>query len=184
MTTTEIDVIKNQFAERLKTFDKNKVNFNLYGLSEADLQILFEIGIPKYNGYGGEYIPVENLTLEEGKYLKIYTRKGEEKTYSEYINVNSNEIVFKNDYNEKKQYFYLNKNLESYLKYLQVYENYRDNYVITEKLGSYWGTKDEEPNHEKYAAELKHRFLEINDDVNKSTAGWGMLIEEMDLGVI
>ncbi|MCL1677375.1 hypothetical protein M2T84_17615, partial [Elizabethkingia meningoseptica] len=115
----------------------------------------FEIGLPKYQGYGGVYVPMDNLILEDGKYMKIYTREGQENIYSEYINVYNHEVVFKNDYNDKKQYFYLNKDLESYLKYLQLYEDFRLNVKIPEKLGSYWGTLEEDGNHEQYAAELK-----------------------------
>ncbi|AIL44120.1 hypothetical protein [Elizabethkingia anophelis] len=184
MTTQEIELIKNQFSDRLHVYDKNKITASLYGLTDTDKKILFEIGLPKYHGYGGIYVPVDNLILEDGKYLKIYTREGQENTYSEYINVYNHEVVFKNDYNDKKQYFYLNKDIESYLKYTQLYEDFRLNVKIPEKLGSYWGSLQEGGNHEQYAAELKRRFLEVNNDVEKSIEGWGMLIEEMDLGVI
>lgn len=183
MTATEIETIKNQFSDRLQIFDKSKVTCSLFGLSETDEKILFEIGLPNYKGYLGDFIKVDNLTLEDGKYMKIYTKKGQENTFGRYININSNEIVYKSSFDKNNKYHFLNKNLESYLKYIQVDEDFHQNVKIPEKLGSYWGTKEEEGNHEKYASELKRRFLEINDDVNKSEY-WSFLIEEMDLGVI
>ncbi|EOR28287.1 hypothetical protein L100_17160, partial [Elizabethkingia meningoseptica ATCC 13253 = NBRC 12535] len=111
------------------------------------------------------------------------TREGQENNYNEYINVYSHEVVFKNTIGGNTNYFFINKDLESYLKYLQLYEDFRLNVKIPEKLGSYWGTLEEDGNHEQYAAELKRRFLEVNNDVERSHV-WAPLIEEMDLGVI
>nr|MEC4712499.1 hypothetical protein [Elizabethkingia meningoseptica] len=68
-------------------------------------------------------------------------------------------------------------------KYVQIDEEFNQNIIIPEKLGSYWGTLEEDGNHEQYAVELKRRFLEVNNDVERSHV-WAPLIEEMDLGVI
>ncbi|AQX11483.1 MULTISPECIES: hypothetical protein [Elizabethkingia] len=183
MTAQEIELIKDQFSDRLHIYDRNKVTGSLYGLTDTDRKILFEIGLPKYQGYGGVYVPMDNLILEDGKYMKIYTREGQENNYNEYINVYNHEVVFKNTIGGNTNYFFINKDLESYLKYLQLYEDFRLNVKIPEKLGSYWGTLEEDGNHEQYAVELKRRFLEVNNDVERSHV-WAPLIEEMDLGVI
>lgn len=129
MKTEEIKAITEQFAERLRVYNQNDTNFNL---SEMDKKILFEIGLPVYKGYGGTYIPVEKLELENGEYLKIYTRQGEEDTYSRYINTSSGKVVFKNTIGGNKDYFFINTDLESFLKYLQVYEDFRLNIKIPE----------------------------------------------------
>lgn len=172
--------IKEYFGENLKTYPKIDARVD-NKLSSITKKILYEIGLPNYHGYGGDYIMLDKLQLLEGQYLQFATRDFDEEYYKECIDLNTGKIVFnlKFDYARTKgdeEYHIINSDLESYLMYTYIYDKFRKEVKISEKLGDY------DENHSKYAEELKRQLLEINNDVNFGS--WADLIEEMDLGVI
>ena len=157
-------------------FGTRMVIFNTiaeHRLTPVEKDILFNIGMPDYNGYGGTYLMQSNLSIIDGHYLKFATRKGDETEYSEFIDLQNHKIVFR-FYSE--EFSFLNSNLEAYLNYLYIYEKNFTEVIDPEKFGNY------ELNHQKYADELKKRLLQYNDDVLKGS--WSALIEEMGYGVI
>lgn len=169
-----LEAIKNFFGEKCKVFQEAKTVENK--LSSKTKQILHEIGLPDYEGYGGSYIMLDKLELIDNKYLKYGTRKGDEEYYSECIDTETGKIVFNLSYDGNNDYYTLNSDLESYLNYVYVYVKFKLEVKIPQKLGEY------HKNHSKYAKELKNQLLKINNDVNEGS--WADLIEEMDLGVI
>lgn len=166
----ELQEIKKYFGNNMVLFENNNITSKL---SEKEKEILFQIGLPNYNGYAGTYIMLPKMELIDNRYLKFATRKGDESEYSEYIDLETKNIVFR-FYSEK--YNYLNSNLETYLKYLYAISFFSRNIKNQQKLGDYFG------NSEKYAKELEKRLLKINDDVKKGS--WSALIEEMSYGLV
>ncbi|THD32147.1 hypothetical protein [uncultured Flavobacterium sp.] len=170
-----LEEIKEYFGEECKTFPEvTEVNDRL---SEKTKYILYEIGLPSYSGYGGDYIMLDRLQVINNRYLKYGTRRGDLAHYSECIDMFTSEIVFNLNYEgDNDEYHVLNTDLESSLKYVYVYVRFRAEIKIPQKFGEYY------KNHSQYAKELKRQLLQINDDVKNET--WANLIEEMDLGVI
>lgn len=176
----KIEEVKDYFGNTLKTFPKVETAIN-DKLSATTKKILYEIGLPNYHGYGGDYIMLDNLQLVDKQYLQFATRDFDEEYYKRCIDLNTGKVVFnlKFDYARKEgdeTYHILNSDLETYLKYIYIYDKFRNEVKIHEKLGAY------DDNHSKYAKELKKQLLNINSDVNFGS--WADLIEEMDLGVI
>ncbi len=176
----KLEELKEYFGNSCKTFPKADTTID-NKLSSTTKEILYEIGLPNYHGYGGDYIMLDKLQIIDGQYLQFATRDFDEEYYRRCIDLNSGKIVFnlKFDYARIKGdeiYHVLNSDLESYVKYIYVYDKFRKETLMPEKLGDY----DEE--HSKYAKELKKQLLQINNDVNFGS--WADLIEEMDLGVI
>ncbi|MAN28066.1 MULTISPECIES: hypothetical protein [Mesonia] len=169
-----LEEIKEYFGKECKTFPKlNKTDAKL---SVTSKEILYEIGLPTYSGYGGDYIMLDELQLLEKRYLKFATRDFDEEYYSRCIDLKTDTVVFNLSYDGNKEYHFLNSDLESYLRYVYIYIKYMEEIETPEKLGNY------HENYSKYAKELKERLLTINQDVNQGS--WADLIEEMDLGVI
>lgn len=177
---TNLEEIKNYFGSAMKTFPKTTTAIE-NKLSDKAKKILYEIGLPNYHGYGGDYIMLDKLSLVENKYLQFATRDFDEEYYKECIDLHTGEVVFnlQFDYARVKgdeKYHILNTDVETYLQYIYIYDRFRKEIKIPEKLGDY------DDYHSKYAKELKRQLLEINNDVNAGS--WSNLIEEMDLGVI
>lgn len=165
----ELQIIKQFFGTKMIVFN----NITEARLTNIEKDILFNIGLPNYNGYGGSYVMLPKLSIISGRYLKFATRKGDEKEFSEFLDLDTHQIVFKFF---SEEYNLLNTSLEAYLNYLYIYKKNFKEVIDPEKFGSY------ELNHQKYADELKKKLLEYNDDVLKGT--WSALIEEMGYGVI
>ena len=159
-----LEEIKTYFGERMVTFPETQVNLN-----ETQSNILYNIGLPNYNGYGGTYIMLDKLELIDNRYLKFATRKGDENTYFRFLDTVTGHVVYKSF---DSNYALINTSLENYLIY--IFKKVK----LPQKLGLYY----ENDNHQKYANELKKRFLEHNDDVEKGS--WFSLIEEMGYGII
>ena len=174
-----LEEIKAYFGEECKVFPNME---EVEGkLSVKTKKILYEIGLPNYKGYGGEYIMLDKLQLIDNKYLQFATRILDEDYYKECIDLETGKVVFnlKFDYTRydgDEIYYVLNFDLESYLKYIYIDIIFHKEVRIPQKLGNYY------KHHSKYAKELKSRLLKINNDVNNGS--WADLIEEMDLGVI
>lgn len=176
----QLEEIKEYFGDAIKIFPKAGAAID-DKLSQTTKQILYEIGLPDYHGYGGDYVMLDKLQLIENQYLQFATRDFDEEYYKECVDLNTGKVVFnlKFDYARTKGdeiFHVLNSDLESYLKYVYIFDRYRKDIEIPEKLGDY----DNE--HSKYAKELKRQLLNINNDVNSGS--WADLIEEMELGVI
>lgn len=171
----KLEEIKTYFGDSCKTFPKAETGIDSK-LSNKTKKILYEIGIPNYKGYGGEYIVSDKLQLINNKYLQFANESFFE-NYLRCIDLETGNIININSYpdNSTEKYI-INSDLESYLKYVYTYTRYMQEVEIPEKLGEY------DENHSKYAKELKSRFLKVNNDVNDTS--WWELIEEMDLGVI
>lgn len=169
----DLQEIKQYFGEKNILFEKNKIIESK--LNEKEKEILFSIGLPNYNGYAGDYIMIPKLEMIEGRYIQFSTRRGDEKEYFRYIDFKTKNIVFKF---YSKEYNYLNKDLESYLRYIYTDQKFFDDFVVSDFFGDY----DDPRNREKYAKELERQFLAINDDVKKGS--WSALIEEMGYGLV
>ncbi|MCG3165572.1 MAG: hypothetical protein POELPBGB_01340 [Bacteroidia bacterium] len=175
-----LEEIKVYFGDACKTFPKTEKEIESKLTLETQ-KILYEIGLPNYKGYGGDYIMLEKLQLIDNQYLQFATRDFDEEYYKQCIDLKTGKVVFnlrfdyaRSDGDEK--YYVLNSDLESYLRYVFVFRKYMDEIELPQKLGDY------SENHSKYSKELKTRLLKINNDVNAGF--WANLIEEMDLGVI
>ena len=162
--------IKEYFGERMVTFPETNVE-----LSAKQREILYTIGLPNYNGYGGTYKMLDALTLIDNRYLKFATREDDEDTYFEFLDTKTGHVFFRSF---DSDYRLLNTSLESYLIYIYIYIRFTKEIKLPQILGKY----SENDNHEKYAKELNRRLLEWNDDVEKGA--WFSLIEEMGYGVI
>lgn len=176
----KLEEIKAYFGDSCKTFPKAETGIDSK-LSDKTKKILYEIGIPNYKGYGGDYVMLNELRIIDNQYLQFATRDFDEEYYKECIDLKTGKVVFnlKFDYaryDGDENYHVLNSDLESYLMYIYIYRRFVDEFVMTDKLGDYY------ENHSKYSKELKKRLLQINKDVNDGD--WANLIEEMDLGVI
>lgn len=169
-----LEKIKDYFGEQCKIFPKlTTVDAKL---SAKTKQILYEIGLPDYKGYAGDYIMLDKLQIIDNKYLQFATRVFDEDFYKRCIDLETGQIVFNLSYDGNKDYHILNSNLEAYLNYVYIDNIFHKEITIPQKLGDY------HKNHSKYAKELKRQFLDKNKDVN--TGSWADLIEEMNLGVI
>lgn len=169
-----LEEIKEYFGDQCKTVPKSS---NLDSkLSAKTKEILYEVGMPNFKGYGGEYIILDKLELTDNKYLK-FSKESFFENYARYIDLETNNIININSYPDgSTEKFIINSDLESYLQYIYIYIKYMNEIEIPEKLGDY------DENHSEYAKELKKQLLTVNSDVN--TGSWADLIEEMDLGVI
>lgn len=170
-----LEEIKEYFGNSCKIFPKSDIA--IYSkLSSKTKTILYEVGIPNYKGYGGEYIVLDKLRLIDNKYLQ-FAKESFFENYLRCIDLETGNIFNINTYPDNSiEKYTINSDLESYLKYVYIYDRFRKEIKIPEELGDY------DENHSKYAKELKKRLLQVNNDVNDGS--WANLIEEMDLGVI
>lgn len=170
----ELTEIKDFFAERCKKFSKSERIENK--LNKEEIEILFNIGLPNYAWYGGNYIILEKLDFNDNK-LFFATREYWEDSYKQYLNLYDKKVYFQIEYPDNSiETHVINTDLQSYFRYLYLYERYVEDIEKPEKLGNYY------EHHEKYAKELKKRLLSINNDVNKGV--WSEFIEEIYLGIM
>lgn len=170
----ELVEIKEYFGEHCKTFPKlSDIDSKL---SSKTKKILYEVGMPNYKGYGGEYKCLDKLQLLNNQYV-LFAQESFFENQKRYIDLETGNIININTFPDGSESKYIvNSDLESYFRYIYIYDRFRKEVKIPEKLGDY------DENHSKYAKELKKQFLKVNNDVNDTS--WWELIEEMDLGVI
>jgi len=173
MNLTEI---QEYFSGNLVVFENNDI-INQF-LSEETADILYKVGLPNHNTFGGDYEFFGNVELLDGKYLKIGTKNTYiNELFGLCIDIETQKIIGRTHYREGIRTYSINKNLKTYLKYIYSYERFRKEVKIPQTLGEY------HLHHEKYALELKNRLMAVDkDDVN--TDFWYSSIGEMELGVI
>jgi len=175
---TEVNNLKNYFGNRLKIYTEEELgNSVVRKLTSTNREILIDVGIPKYNGVGGTYEPIQNTSIINNRYLTIYSNGLPWSNVS--IDLKTNIVVYLNDiddpqYNHSK----CNKNLHTHLEYIMIFEKFYKNMVFTEALGPY----DDDKNYVRYAKALENNFKKINDDYKKGM--WSILLLEMNLGTI
>jgi hypothetical protein len=170
-----LNSIKDYFSDRLKTFSiTDEVKEILPKLSHENKVILFEIGIPEtHDGYAGFYTKIDEIFIQKGKYIRLYTRELLEDCFSIFLDVETDSIIYHFDYDgSEKQYLRLNSSLLTFLNFWKVYE------IFSKKI-DLLGMKEYYGNKKKYATELRSEFEKINKD-DTNTSWWGSLLEEME----
>ncbi len=173
MNLTEI---QEYFSNSLITFESNDIINQ--SLSKETADILYKIGLPNHNTFGGDYEFFGNVELLDGKYLKIGTKNTFiNEPFGLCIDTETQQIIGRTHYREGIRTYTINKNLKTYLEYLYVFKRFTNEIKIPQTLGEY------HLHHEKYAQELKDRLIAVDkDDVN--TDFWYSSIGEMELGFI
>ncbi|MCD0475721.1 hypothetical protein LPB87_15085 [Flavobacterium sp. EDS] len=173
MNLTEI---QKYFSSSLVLFENNDIINQ--SLSKDTVDILYKIGLPNHNTFGGDYEFFGNVELLDGKYLKIGTKNTYiNELFGLCIDIETQQIIGRTHYREGIRTYTINKNLKTYLEYIYIYTRFRKEVKIPQTLGEY------HLHYEKYAQELKNRLMTIDkDDVN--TDFWHSSIEEMESGVI
>lgn len=160
------------YGKRLKTFSYDEEIAKR--LSSEAKKILFEIGIPEtHDGYAGFYTKLDKISIQKGKYIRLYTRELLEDYFSIFLDVETDSIIYHFDYEgSEKQYLLLNSSLLTFLNFWKVYE------IFSEKI-DLLGMKEYYGNKKKYSTELRGEFEKINKD-DTNTSWWGSLLEEME----
>ncbi|KIC03722.1 hypothetical protein [Flavobacterium sp. JRM] len=173
MNLTEI---QEYFSNSLVLFANNDIINQ--SLSKETADILYKIGLPNHNTFGGDYEFFGNVELLDERYLKIGTKNTFiNELFGLCIDIKTQKIIGRTHYREGIRTYTINKNLKTYLEYIYTYTRFRKEVKIPRKLGAY------HLHHEKYALELKNRLMAIDkDDVN--TDFWYSSIGEMELGVV
>ncbi len=169
--------IQEYYSGNLIIFANNYL-INKY-LSKETVNILYKIGLPNHNTFGGDYEFLENIELLDEKYLKIGTKNTFfNEPFGLCIDIETQAIIGRTHYRtEGIRTYTINKDLKTYLEYIYVFTRFNREIKIPQILGEY------HLYHEKYALELKNRLMLIDkDDIN--TDFWHSSIGEMELGVI
>lgn len=169
--------IQEYYSDSLIIFSNNEL-INKH-LSKETVNILYEIGLPNHNTFGGDYEFLENVELLDEKYLKIGTKNTFiNEPFGLCIDIETQAIIGRTHYRtEGIRTYTINKNLKTYLEYIYIFTRFRKEVKIPQILGEY------HLHHKRYAQELKNRLMTVDkEDVN--TDFWYSSIGEMELGVI
>lgn len=182
--------LTDYFGERLKPFSiTDEVKEILPKLSPINKEILFELGIPEYEGHGGRYLLLPNLKIYKNRYLCFYTREYVQEYFKECVDIETNNALYIMNIGGTEDIGYINIDLEAYLNYIMVFEKFHEEYIIPDKLGNYNIPK----NSRVYAATLKKKFMEVDNRLYPNQAkkygfersdAWLQLFYEMDAGAI
>ncbi|MGV3598270.1 MAG: hypothetical protein ACO1PI_10415 [Bacteroidota bacterium] len=179
MNMYNLNSIKDYFGDRLKNYRQEEFDLKIVSqLSETNREILFNVGLPVYNGLGGKYEPILTPSLLKDKYLSLYTING--KPWNNVsLDLETNMLMYLNDiYGSMLTSRKYNKNLKIHLEYILEFENFHKKIISKEVFGPY----DYENNHEKYSEVLKNQFKTISNDYEEGT--WFVLLLEMKEGII
>lgn len=186
----KLKYLADYFGDRLKPFSiTDEIKAILPKLSPINKFVLFELGLPEYDGHGGKYLLLPNLKIYKNRYFRFYTREYVQEYYTECIDLESNNAMYIMKIGSSETIGYINIDLEAYLSYIMELEKFDEEYIIPEKLGDY----DNPKNSRMYAAALKKKFIEVDNRLypdqvkeygfEKSDA-WLQLFYEMDAGAI
>lgn len=89
-----LDEIKAYFGANCKIFPHIETMIDSK-LSATTKKVLYEIGLPNYKGYAGDYIMLEKLKLIDKQYLQFATRDLDEDSYKRCIDLKTGKVVFK-----------------------------------------------------------------------------------------
>lgn len=168
--------IQEYFSNSLVKFENNDI-INRFASKEA-ADILYKIGLPNHNTFGGDYEFFGNVELLDQKYLKIGTRNiFMNEPFGLCIEIETQKIIGRTNYSDGIKTYTINKNLKTYLEYLYIFRRFTNEVKTPQILGEY------HLHHEKYANDLKVKLMTIDkDDIN--TDFWYSSIGEMELGVL
>jgi hypothetical protein len=172
MNLTEI---QEYFSSNLVIFKNNDIINQ--SVSKETVDILYKIGLPNHNTFGGDYEFFGNVELLDEKYLKLGTKNTFiNEPFGLCIHIETQQIIGRTHYSEGIRTYTINKNLKP-ISNIHIFKRFSNEVKIPQTLGEY------HLNHPKYAQELKDRLMTIaKDDVN--TDFWYSSIGEMELGVL
>lgn len=166
-----IDALKKYFGSRLIKYNNISL-FELDRVSETNKRILIEVGIPDCHSISGVFTPVENFKTIDKNYFVIQSTDFE--TTFICIELSTNSVVLYN-LRDKRSSF-INSNLEIYLTYIKIDEDYVRNIRRPLKFGPYTHNT-----YEKYANYLQSQFEKINNDYSRDI--WSNVLEQMSYGI-
>ncbi|WP_276380948.1 hypothetical protein [Flavobacterium sp. H4147] len=170
----DLTEIQNFFSNNLVKFENNVLINNL---SKETANILYKIGLPNHNTFGGDYEFFGNVELLDEKYLKIGTKNTFiNEPFGLCIDIETQAIIGRTHYRtEGIRTYTINKDLKTYLEYIYIDIRFRDEVILPQILGEYY------QNAEKYAQELKNRLITVDKD-DIYTDFWYSSINEMEMG--
>ncbi len=166
-----INTLVEHFGNRLIKYNNISL-FEFDRVSEPNKRILLEVGIPDCRSISGVFTPVEKFKTINKNYFVIQSTNIE--TTFVCIELSTNSLVLY-DLRDNTSSF-INSNLEIYLTYIKIDEDYVRDIRSPLKFGPY--TRD---TYEKYANYLQSQFEKINNDYSRDI--WSNVLEQMSYGI-
>lgn len=141
-------------------------------ISPINQKILLEVGLPDCHSISGVFTPIDSLRIIDNNYLAIQSTSLE--TTFICIELSTNSLV-SYDLRDNTASF-INSNLEIYLTYIKIDEDYVRDIRRPLKFGPY-----NYDTYEKYANYLQSQFEKINNDYSRDI--WSNVLEQMSYGI-